>query len=472
VTTPEFARAARAAGIVLAFTLLAALVLLPQDLLPSARTALAVFGTSVILWVSTRLDAGWVAFSGAVALVLLDAADQDDLMDMLGHDIIWLMIGAFVIGGAIGMSGLAVRLTASLARRAKTTGQLFWLTSMALLPLTFLIPSTSGRAAAALPALNMFPADAAGRRQRRAYAILIPVVILVATTAAFTGAGSHLLAEDLLNQRLGERFGFGRWALWGVPFALASSAIACAVILRMFLTPGERKAPLERDERPPGSVTGTEARVMLVAVMTLGLWFANGWHRLEIATVAILAVIALTAPGIGVMTFKAALKAVNWNLVVFVGGAMVLGQALIDTQAAGWLVDHLFALAGLSGDRVGQAPEVVIVTAISAIGLVSHLFMTSHVARTAALAPPFILMAQAAGLDPLAVLFVATVGMNYCLTLPVCSKALLLFQDVEGATFQPRDLLRLSAVLAPLNLLLMIVTYFGWWKWTGLSLAG
>ena len=68
------------------------------------------------------------------------------------------------------------------------------------------------------------------------------------------------------------------------------------------------------------------------------------------------------------------------------------------------------------------------------------------------------------------VLFVATVGMNYCLTLPACSKALLLFQDAPGGGFRPADLLRLSAVLAPLNLALMVATYFLWWKWTGLAL--
>jgi di/tricarboxylate transporter len=316
----------------------------------------------------------------------------------------------------------------------------------------------------------VFPAGEEGRRQRRAYAILIPVIILVATTAALTGAGSHLLIDDLLAQRLGERFGFARWTLWGLPFAAASSAIACAVILWMFLTPDERRASLRHDEQPPGPVTAVERRVMLVAAATLGLWFTTGWHRLEIATVAMMAVVALTASGVGVMTFKAAIKAVNWNLVLFVGGAMILGQALIDTQAAGWLIDHLFALAGLGGDGTVRAPELIVVVAISAISLASHLFITSHVARAAALGPPFILMTQAAGLEPLAVLFIATAGMNYCLTLPVCSKAFLLFQDVEGATFTSRDLLRLSAVLAPLNLLLMIATYFVWWKWTGLSI--
>lgn len=456
-------RLAMAAG----FALLAALVIVPDDLLPPARAALAVFGTAVILWTTTRLDAAWVAFAAAVALVPLQAADQRELMAMLGHNIIWLMIGAFVIGAAIQSSGLAARITAGIAARARTTGQLFWLTTLALIPLTFLIPSTSGRAAAALPALALLPE---GDGRRRAFALLIPVIILVATSAALTGAGSHLLAEDLLEQRLGEQFGFANWALWGLPFALASSILACAVILRLFLSAEERAIALDPGDladRP--ALSAAEWRVIVIAAATFGLWFTTDLHDLEIATVAILALIALTAPRIGVMTFKAGMKAVNWSLILFVGGAMLLGQALINTQAAGWLVDRLFALTGLDG-RAGAMPELAVVAAVALIGTASHLFLTSHVARTAALGPPFILMAQSAGIEPMAVLFIATVGMNYCLTLPACSKALLLFQDVEGGGFRPADLLRLSAVLAPLNLLLMVATYFAWWKWTGLAL--
>ncbi|WP_432769366.1 MAG: SLC13 family permease [Sphingopyxis sp.] len=454
----------------LAFALLAALVILPADLLPPARAALAVFGTAVILWTTTRLDAAWIAFAAAVALVPLQAADQAELMAMLGHNIIWLMAGAFVIGAAIQSSGLAARITGGIAARARTTAQLFWLTTLALIPLTFLIPSTSGRAAAALPALNLLPADAADTR-RRAFALLIPVVILVATSAALTGAGSHLLAQDLLDQRLGERFGFANWALWGLPFAAVSSAIACGVILRLFLTPAQRGAAIEAGATTDrAALSGTEWRVIVVAATTFGLWFTTDWHGLEIATVAILAMIALTAPRVGVMSFKAGMKAVNWSLILFVGGAMLLGQALINTQAAGWLIDRLFALAGLEGSRAGTLPEIAVVGAVALISTASHLFLTSHVARTAALGPPFILMAQSAGIEPIAVLFIATVGMNYCLTLPACSKALLLFQDVDGGGFRPADLLRLSAVLAPINVALMIAAYFAWWKWTGLAL--
>lgn len=474
VQTEGRRRWTKPAGLILAFALLAALVVLPADLFQPARVALAVFGTAVILWASTRLDAAWIALAGAVALVLFGAAGQRDVTGLLGDDIIWLMIGAFVIGAAFETSGLAARLTGAVAVRARTTGQLFWLTTLALIPVTFLIPSTSGRAAATLPALNAFfgvERGAAAQRGRRAFAILIPTIILVATTAALTGAGSHLLAEDLLYQRIGERFGFARWVLWGLPFALAASLASCWVVLRLFLNRDERAVAVPQAALGRGPMTPLEWRTLAIAAVTFGLWFTTPLHGYRIASVAILALVVLTAPSIGVMKFKTAMKAVNWSLVMFVGAALLLGQALINTQAAGWLVGSLFDITGLGTPGEGRAPTLVVVAAIAVISLASHLFMTSHVARTAALGPPFILMAQTADLNPVAVLFIATAGMNFCLSLPVCSKALLLFQDVDGVTFRPRDLMRLSAVLMPVHLVLIVVFYFGWWQWTGLSLT-
>ncbi len=474
MTRDAATRLIKPVGMGLAAVLLACLVVLPEELFQPGRVALAVFGTAVILWAGTKLDASWVALAGAVALVLLGAAGQGDVTGMLGHDIIWLMIGAFVIGGAFESTGLAARLTGAVAARARTTGQLFWLTTLALIPLTFLIPSTSGRAAATLPALNAFFGAERGEgaaRGRRAFAILIPTIILVATTAALTGAGSHLLAEDLLYERTGSRFGFARWVVWGLPFALVASLISCWVVLRLFLKRDERAAavPIATLGRGPTSVA--EWKTLAIAAVTFGLWFTTPWHGYRIASVAVLAMVVLTAPWIGVLKFKAAMKGVNWSLVLFVGAALILGQALINTQAAGWLVGGLFDLTGLDAVQGSNTPEILVIAAVAAISLTSHLFMTSHVARMAALGPPFILMAQVAELNPVAVLFIATAGMNYCLTLPVCSKALLMFQDVDGATFRPRDLLRLSAVLTPVHLVLMVAFYFGWWKWTGLSLA-
>lgn len=151
---------------------------------------------------------------------------------------------------------------------------------------------------------------------------------------------------------------------------------------------------------------------------------------------------------------------------------MLLGRTLIDTQAASWVMDGAFAGLGIDPNAPRPLAEWAIVAAISALAMASHLVITSHVARAAALGPPLLLFAQTAGVDPEAILFLGAVGMNYCITLPVCSKALMVFQDADqSGCFTAADLAKLSLALALPNLALMIGFYFMWWKWTGLSLV-
>jgi di/tricarboxylate transporter len=122
------------------------------------------------------------------------------------------------------------------------------------------------------------------------------------------------------------------------------------------------------------------------------------------------------------MKWKDGLKSVSWNLIIFVGAALALGNALIDSGAAQWIIDQLFALSGIAGASSG-------LLILAFISLTSHVYMTSHAARAVALVPPVLYLAGSLGLDPTVVLFISTVGMDYCLTFPVSSKALLMFQE-------------------------------------------
>jgi di/tricarboxylate transporter len=201
-------------------------------------------------------------------------------------------------------------------------------------------------------------------------------------------------------------------------------------------------------------------------VILTTLWLTENWHGIEIATSTVIGAVALTAPKVGVLSWKDGLKAVSWNLVIFVGAALVLGEALIESGAAQWLINTLFNTSGI---QAANSPLLVLII-LSLISLTSHLYMTSHTARTVALVPAMLFLATSLQLNLVAVLFISTVGMDYCLTFPVSSKALLMFQDLDGETFQPTDLLRLSAVMLLVHLGLIVLFYYGYWRWIGLAL--
>lgn len=460
-------------GAILPLTLLVVAgvaVSLPETLAFEARMALFGFAFATILWSTTKLNSAYVALGAVMLTIVLGGAEQEELFDSLASDVVWLMIGAFVLGGAMRVTGLAGRLTGVVVKRAKTVRGVFWMITTVLIPLSFFIPSTSGRAAVVMPVFNSISEAAGDRKITRALALLMPTVILVATISTLIGAGSHLIAIDLLDEISGESISFAQWAMWGVPFGAAASYISCGIIMKMFLDkdrlarelrPGARReeaeaAPFSRDERV----------ALFVLLAMVGLWLSEALHGVEIATVTVAGALLLTFPVVGVMKWKDGLKAVSWNLIIFVGAALALGNALIESGAAQWIIDNLFTLSGVAGIE----STFLILLVIGFISLTSHIYMTSHAARAVALVPPFLYLAGSLDLNATAVLFISTLGMDYCQTFPVSSKALLMFQEQETETFQPADLLRLSAVLLIVHILLVVVFYYGYWQWTGLAL--
>ncbi len=291
-------------------------------------------------------------------------------------------------------------------------------------------------------------------------------MILVSTIATLVGAGSHLIANDLLHQMTQMQISFTQWTLYGLPFGVAASYLACRVVMHLFLPPhqGRQRLALPTGDLPPLSVS--EKKTLAIVIGMIILWLTEQWHGWQIATVTVLGATLLTLPQFGVLTWKEGLKSVSWTLILFVGAALGLGRSLIDTGAAQWLIDHIFALSGI----VGMESRPVILVALGLICLTSHWYMTSHSARAAALVPALLYLASSLHLNPIAVMFIGTVGMDYCLTFPASSKALLMFQDDAGDRYHPKDLLRLSIILLPAHLLLIVIFYFGYWQWVGLTL--
>ena len=451
----------------LALTLAAGIgVLLPTSLPNEGRLTLLAFIVAAILWSTTSINAAYVALGTVMLLVLTGGISQAKLFAALSSDVIWLMIGAFILGGAVQKTGLAERLTQIVVFKASSVRSLFWLLTSVLIPLSFLIPSTSGRAAVTIPVFRSITATTDDKRITRAIALLMPTVILVSTIGAIVGAGSHLIANDLLFQITKKRISFAQWSIYGLPFAIAASYASCWVITRLFLNKSRLDRPLASPKLRQKPFSTAEIKTSAIVLGMFLLWLTEGIHGYEIATVSLAGALLLTLPNFGVLSWQEGIKAVSWNLIIFVGAALVLGRSLIDSDAAQWIICRIFDLSGIAQTN----SPLLILLLLSLISLTSHLYMTSHTARAAALVPPLLYLTNSLQLNPVAVLFLSTLGMDYCLTFPVSSKALLIYCELDERAYKPADLLRLSSILLLVHLGLIILFYFGYWRWIGLAL--
>jgi len=327
------------------------------------------------------------------------------------------------------------------------------------------IPSTSARAALLVPVYQAIASTLQNERVNRALALALPVNILLTAVGSLVGAGAHLVINDTLAQLAGSRFSFFEWLLLGMPFAVISAFGSTWIILRLFLTPAERTLRLDsylRDRLPaPGPWTAQERHVALVTALLVGLWASEAWHGVDSALVAMLGALAVTLPAAGGLKFKEAAKGVEWEMILFVAASLALSEALLQTGAGQWLVETLLVGSGIS---TLESPFAVL-AGVTLVTLTAHLYIPSRSARGAVIAPLVILMALALGLDPQLLAWVTAAGAGYCLTLAVSAKPLTMFQQMGGGqpAFSAGDLARLSGVLAPLHVGLILLFAGSYW---------
>lgn len=436
-----------------------------------ARVALIVFALAVIYWVVSRLDKTFVALAALCAgAVTSSNHSETTVLSALGEGMIGLLIAAFVLAGAITASGLADRFTALLIEHTRSVRGAFYALTGGMIALAMVMPSTSGRAALMLPVFLAIADRVENPRVTRSLALLIPTIVLLSSAGSLIGAGANVLAVDAIWRLTGERIDYLDWMMLGLPFAVLSCFLSAWVILALFLSKAERESALDlrwADGALLRPLTLREHYILLVAIALVALWCTESLHGTDNVTIALLGALAVTAPGIGAMTFKQAVKSVDWTLMLFMAACLQLGDALVVSGGASWTIDRLFQAVPVNG---GGAAGFV--TVIASLCLLAHLVVTSRMARASILVPMILPLAVSFGYNPAAFAVIVAIATGFCLTLSVSAKPLAMMSELDRPTFRPSDLLLLSAVLLPLHLGLLLVFTFHVWPWLGLPLAG
>lgn len=450
---------------------LCALLVVPGNfpgLSGDARLTLAVFALATCTWIGTPIDDTYIALGAGLALTATGVISSDTLFGTLGDETVWLLICAFVLAAAVARSGLAGRAAAFLVSGARSVRQLTHLTTAALVVTAFAVPATSGRAALALPVFLALAKVLADRKRLVVMlALLFPTVILLSAVATLIGAGAHLITVSVLWEATGERIGFTQWLLLGLPLAMASSHLAAEAVLLTTTRRADRKGPVhitveqlqEHSEQP---VTGpwepAETRCALLLATVVTLWCSEPLHQVPPAVVALIGAVVASSPALGTVRLKDALKTVPWSLLLFMAATMAMGVALADSGAAKWLV----------GGVPLDVPPWLFLTVVVGVSTAAHLVLQSRSARSSVLVPLVVAAAVGAGVNPVAAALASTAAAGFCHTLPASAKPVTLFADIPGTpTYTPRDLLRLSAVLAPLTAALVLLFAVALWPLLG-----
>ncbi|MCP3740700.1 SLC13 family permease [Rossellomorea sp. BNER] len=434
-----------------------------------AKISLFAFLSAMTLWITTKIPAGLVAIALIVFIVLMNAEEPVLLYHSLSEEVVWLMVGSFIIGEAVKQSGIAERLTNFILSKTNKKSNVLFGVSSVLFASAFFIPSTSGRAALSMPIIHQLSQKFSAKEQS-VLAIIAPVIILMSTSATLIGAGSHIIGIGLLENTVDQSVSYVQWLIWGGPFTIVITLLTLSIIKwTMWPKDGRPEIENEQTEDPfmlKKPMNSKEKQTLILITLLIIGWVTESIHGYEIAFITMVGAILCMLPNYGIISWKQGIKSVSWNLIIFVAAATALGKVLVDTGVVKWIENEMLTVLHLFVD----APEWVIVLIILLITVTSHLYITSHTTRAIIFIPSLLLFSETIGVNPSTVVFLSLIGMNYCVTVPVSSKALLLFYEEGEISYDASNLLKISAFLMPLYILLMMLFYFSYWKWTGMHL--
>lgn len=440
-------RIRRLSGLLLAPLAFCLVLAVPFPALPpSAHRLAAVMAAVILLWITEALPLPVTALGAAAACVVLRVAPARQVFSSFADPLIFLFIGSFILARAIFIHGLDRRLAfgvLSLPWIGARSGRMLvafgavtaflsvWVANAAVTAMMFAI------AMSIIAFLTEPGGDGAPLISARFATGLLLMTTLAASVGGLAtpvGAAPNLIGIGFIRNVLRVDFSFAQWCVVGAPAALMLF-LFLAVYLRIASRAGAAEIPhcrqlLLAEKSKLGPWTVGQRSTLIACGATVALWLAP----------ALLATVRVTEPvvyesfrqscpepvaallgaillfllpgdrGERAIDWREASR-IDWGVILLFGGGLSLGMLSFQTGLAAE-VGH-----GLAAAFPTQSSLGLLILATVTAALVSE--VTSNTASANMVIPVVIVIAQAAGADPLEPALGATLGSGLGFMLPV-----------------------------------------------------
>lgn len=438
----------------------------PAALPGAASRSAAVVLLTLVLWSTGILPpflTGLIFF--ALALIL-HIARPELVFSGFGSAAVWLIIGGFVIGSAITLSGLGQGLAGVLAPLlgGSYARMIIGLTLAAML-LGFIMPSSTGRSVVMVP-IGMALADrfgfGRGSSGRAGIAVTLAMACNMPSFAILPANIPNMILSGASETLHGVSLGYMRYLALHFPvLGILKSILMVGLVLALFpasIPAGESASRVAEPAVAELPAKGSQKRIALILLTTLALWMTDGIHGVNPAWVGMATSVVLLLPGIGIVPPKSFSGSVDFAVILFVAAALGLG-AVVNDSGLGTLVGHW--LQQILPLAPGQpALNFASLAAMSALtGIVATIPGVPTV-----LTPMAPELARASGLGLDTVLMTQVIGFSTVL-FPYQVGPLIVAMQLSGERLGL--LLKITVPLALLTFILLLPLDYLWWRLLG-----
>lgn len=447
----------------------------------AGQAGIACFMLALVWWVTEPFPTYVTSLALMFLLLTTRVSAAKPIMDVLGLEVIWLNLLAFILSAMLVKTHLARRLALWLVLRLGSTARwalfAFVLVQLVLAPL---IPATAARAVMTLPLMIVVAAIYGSTEEHpnafgKNLMLLNLIGISVLSSMSMTGSSANLVAVGLMETMGGQRIYYMDWMRLGAPVAIVTTLLMWTIGRKwLFPIAAEDQLPklpgglaMVREKYDAmGPLSRGEQKSIAIFALVLFLWMTDifhlRWFGVEISApfAALLGVLLVLFPRWGVLQWAEA--DIPWHLLIFSAGAYAGGLALDDTGAAEWAVRMLFGRFDLA-----RLPFGIAYTLIVGVMMYSHLLTTSKTVRTMIMIPIVITLTRSLGWDPISFALPAALTIDWVVGLPISGKPnVILFSTNQ---YSVTDNLKYGLVTCTLGLVILVGSAATWFHWLGVT---
>ncbi len=439
------------------------------------KDCLALSLGAVVMWACGVAQPGYTGILYCALLVLFQVVCDDAGNPSMSATVssafsawtkgtMWIVVGAYLIAGAVKDSGLGQRIAyAFMLKFVKNVKSLI----ISIFALTFilalLIPHPFPRAFLILAVVSVIAESAGyGEEDRGKLGFLIFAAAVPCSMFFMTGDSTlNPLVASYGASDGGTAIGFVDWFIYmSVPMVVAT---ACTLILALVLFKPSKELVYDRDEvlakqAALGKLSEKEIRTIVWLVIAIVLWLTVSGDYLAWVTLVIGVLMAM--PVIGEVLTPASWNSVDIKTLMFLTAAMAIGTVGGATGMNAWIANVVLP----SSAPVNPYLFALLVCALT---MVIHMFMGSVMAGLGICVPAFLTFIQGTSVTPIAVALIVFTAINLHYILPFHNLAILVGEGKDAGGYSSKEAMKMGIPLTVVTFLVVLVEAF-WFSMLGL----
>jgi sodium-dependent dicarboxylate transporter 2/3/5 len=382
-------------GMPLAIIAFIVIMLIPmQGLSYPGHAAIALLVFAVIMWATEAVHLAVTSLIILFIQPIIGVGSFDSAVIGFANPIIFLMIGGFIIAEAIRKSGLATHLTYAMLNKFGTTPDRSIFVAVFSTGILSAWIENVVAFAMLIPIIKEIIPLMGVNDPEKGKSNFAKAMVLGASFGSLAGGfGTEIGTAPNLMAAAYTQIPFANWMVLGFPLAIIMMLIIWKLLSIVFkpevsgIVGGNKTISNKLESLGP--MKRVEKISLGILLFTIALWVTASWTGLNSYSVALIGAVLFFV--FKVLDWRDAQNGVDWGLIVFFGGALSLGAALLNTGAAEWLIMDIVNV-------FGSNPSTLLIMVVLMIIAVCITQVMSNIALAAILVPLSVTLAQAQGL--------------------------------------------------------------------------